>query len=117
MKRKRRYQSDDGWGRGSFDIPALAVVGSSDTGMWSDSPAPSNEVTKELNQVKQMLAREGLHPMDLNPTQSGNVFMGKRWVGVPETEWDTGMKKVKKFLKKKKDLSYIHDALGRRRRR
>jgi len=111
--KKRYYKSGDGWGRGSYSIPALAVVGSSDTGTWSDSPAPSPEVTKELNNVKKMLKQEGLHPRDLKPTATGNVFAGKRWVGVPEKEWSKAMLKSKIYLKKHKDdTQFIHGALA-----
>jgi len=112
MKPKKRYHTGDGWGRGSYDIPALAVAGSSDTGTWSDSPCPSGEVSKELKGIMNALKKEGLHPKELGATRSGNVFMGKRWVGVPEKEWKKAMLKSKIYLKKHgEDISFIHDAL------
>ena len=60
-----------------------------------------------------MLKREGLHPRDLKPSATGNVFSGKRWVGVPEKECGKAMLKSKIYLKKHKgDTQFIHDALA-----
>jgi hypothetical protein len=45
----KRYHKIDGW-RG-YPVPALAIVGASDTGAWDDSPCPSNEVKAELRRA------------------------------------------------------------------
>ena len=77
----RRYHRIDGW-RG-YPIPALAVIGSSDTGEWDDSPAPSREVKAEIRRFQ----REVLRPLGIKSRQrigvSSNVFCAKRWVCVP----------------------------------
>lgn len=73
------YHRIDGW-RG-YEWPKLAVAGSSDTGSWSDSPAPSALVSLELNRLKEYLAEHGFSATETF-TQSSNVFMIKRWLVV-----------------------------------
>ena len=46
----KRYHKIDGW-RG-YPVPALAIVGASDTGGWDDSPCPSREVKAELRRFQ-----------------------------------------------------------------
>src|SRR5688500_2887517 len=75
----RYHRGRDGWGRDSYDIPQYAVIGSSDCGSWSDSPAPTDLVREELERFRVVLRKNGIRSR-LRYTQSGNVFMSKRWV-------------------------------------
>lgn len=70
------YQSD-AW-RG-WRIPVFAVAGSSDTGMFSDSPAPSNIVSDEIEAFRKELAKRGIRSYIAHSVTS-NVFCMKRWV-------------------------------------
>lgn len=76
---RQRYHQTDGW-RG-FTIPARAVAGVSDTGMWDDSPCPSDKVRAELRMLRRELTQAGIHTR-VRITQSSNVFMVKRWLVV-----------------------------------
>ena len=110
-RKKKFFKGSDAWGRGSFEIPALTIAGSSDTGNWSDSPAPSNMVTKEINTLIKDLKKEGIPAKEVGATPSGNLFMAKRWVGVSETDYPSASQKVKAKLKSKK-FKFLHDALS-----
>lgn len=108
----RFHRGSDAWGRGSYEIPANAVVGSSDTGMASDSPAPSDRVKDELEAFRAALLKEaGIESHRVEPTPSGNVFMIKQWVAVDESEFERAAEFARKYLKDSKgSTSYIHDA-------
>jgi len=116
--RFRRHKGVDGWGRDSYDIPRHAVAGSSDCGTWSDSPAPTDEVLAELERVIEYLRSEGLAADfwrnivgNIGATASGNVFMGKRWVVVPQAEYRRGKRLALKWLEEhRQDTRYVHDA-------
>ena len=63
--------STDGW-RG-YDEPFAAICGANDTGMWSDSPCPSNVRERELEEAKTALAAQGIRTRVVF-TNSSNVF-------------------------------------------
>jgi hypothetical protein len=100
----------DAWGRGIIVQPIYAVAGSNDTGMWSDSPCPSDKVTAELNMMKQELKNAGI-PSKEAGTPSSNVFMGRRWLIVPKEKFTEAKKIADKFLKEHEaDTKYIYGA-------
>ena len=86
----KRYHKIDGW-RG-YSVPALAIVGASDTGTWDDSPCPSNLVKAELRRFQ----REVLKPAGIASRTrygaSSNVFCMKRWLVVKQNDFDTAAK-------------------------
>jgi hypothetical protein len=65
------YKATDGW-RG-YTEPLYAVVGANDTGMYSDSPCPSNVREAELKAIKEHLQKEGIKTKQI-VTESSNVF-------------------------------------------
>lgn len=80
---KRKWVSTDGM-RG-YNQPIGAVVGSSDTGTWSDSPCPSHVVKEELRAARKALATQGIE-CRTSFTTSSNGFMVKRWLLVREVD-------------------------------
>ena len=99
------WNKTDAW-RG-YDRPYYAVAGSSDTGMWSDSPAPSDVVLDELNALKSFLKSKGINAK-LSHTESTNVFMIKRWLIVDGPKFEEAKRLVKEYLKNN-TTNYIHD--------
>lgn len=105
----RRYHRIDGW-RG-YPIPALAVIGSSDTGEWDDSPAPSREVKAEIRRFQ----REVLRPLGIKSRQrfgvSSNVFCAKRWVCVPRDQFKQAAAATLEWYEKNdRNLRFLHSA-------
>ena len=105
----RRYHRIDGW-RG-YPVPATAVAGSSDTGTWDDSPAPTPEVKAELRRLQ----REALRPAGIKSRQriggSSNVFCGKRWLCVAPGDFPRAAELAHKWLSENKaSTQYVHDA-------
>ncbi len=106
----RYHKGSDPWGRGSYEVPNYAVAGASDTGTLSDSPCPSNKVEKELNDFITFLKTKGIKAKFGKSTQSGNIFMGKRWVEVSKAKYAEADALAEQYLKDHdKDTSYIHD--------
>jgi hypothetical protein len=106
MVHKSKWIATDAW-RGYYQ-PAYAVLGSSDTGTWSDSPCPSDKVNEELKGFQGFLKGNGIHSV-IKTGRSSNVFMIKRWVVV--SQWD--FKKAKKIAGnylKEKETRYVHEA-------
>jgi hypothetical protein len=107
MVHKTKWISTDEWH--GYEQPVNAVAGSSDTGMWSDSPAPSVVVDKELNMLTEHLKSKGFK-VSRAMTESSNAFMKKRWL-VVTTNFTAAKKEADKWLvKHKSDTIYIHDA-------
>ena len=105
----RRHQGD-AWGRGSYSIPENAVMGASHTGSYSDSPAPTADIKKELNDFRKVLRSKKIKSR-LTSTQSGNVFMNKVWVVVGRGDFPEARKLALKYLDEhESDTEYIHDA-------
>lgn len=106
---KQRYHRTDGW-RG-YSIPAKAIAGSSDTGMWDDSPAPSDKVKAELDRFRKEVLRANGIRSRIRHTQSSNVFMVKHWVVVSEEDFDRAAQLTVDWLDEHDDdLNYIHSA-------
>lgn len=106
----RWHKGRDGWGRDSYPIPQYAVVGVSDCGGWSDSPAPTDAVKAELEQFRVILRRHGIRSR-LKYTQSGNLFMAKRWVVVHSRDFMRAMRLATASLKVyDRETHWIHDA-------
>jgi hypothetical protein len=109
MRIPARYHRIDGW-RG-YRIPGPAVAGSSDTGTWSDSPAPSDKVKAEIRRLQ----REVLRPAGIKSRQrfgtSSNVFCGKRWVCVAPEDFARAKPLVDAWLEEHRyDTRYVHGA-------
>jgi hypothetical protein len=105
---KKKWIRTDAW-RGYYQLP-YAVLGSSDTGMWEDSPCPSTEVNKELENFRAFLRSKGIGST-IKTDRSSNVFMIKRWVVVPKEDFAKANKLAKQYLIEKKDETrYIHEA-------
>lgn len=106
----RFHRGKDGWGRDSYEIPTYAVVGSSDCGTQPDSPAPSPVVRQELMGFRRVLRQAGISSR-FKYTNSGNLFMLKRWVVVRSTDYPKALELAEKYLKEHdKDTRFIHDA-------
>jgi hypothetical protein len=106
----RFHKGHDGWGRDSYAIPQFGVVGSSDTGMYSDSPAPSNLVKDELDEFRKILRANKIRSR-ITYTRSGNVFMVKRWVVVHSRDYLKALPLAQAYLAEHKhDTRFIHDA-------
>jgi hypothetical protein len=106
--RKSKWISTDAW-RG-YEQPIYAVAGSSDTGTWSDSPAPSGEVNKELSRLANYLRKKGFNVRKYT-VRSSNAFMIKRWLIVPIEQFDRAKVEANKWLEEHKgDTLHIHDA-------
>lgn len=106
---KRRYHRIDGW-RGYY-IPALAIVGASDTGLSYDSPCPTNEVREEIKRFR----KEVLSPLGIKTHISrgatSNAFCGKRWLVVPEASFVIAAEAAIKWTNEhERDTHYIHTA-------
>ena len=107
----RFHKGSDGWGRDSYAIPQYAVAGASDCGTWSDSPAPSDRVKEELGRLVSYLGEQGINARLARPTQSGNVFMVKRWVVVYSSKFQQAKKLAEKWLEDHRgDTRYAHTA-------
>jgi hypothetical protein len=102
---KKKWIKTDVW-RG-YGRSAYAVLGSSDTGMWEDSPCPSDKVHKELESFREFLRNKGIDS-SIKTEQSSNVFMVKRWVVVQPDDYKEAKKLAQQYLKENK-TSYIHD--------
>lgn len=106
---KARYHRIDGW-RG-YRMPRLAIVGASDTGMFSDSPCPSDKVRAELRRF----VREVLKPAGIKPRRScgssSNVFCGKRWISVSIEDFPRAAQLAIDWTTAHRyDTRFIHDA-------
>lgn len=105
----RRYHRIDGWS--GYAVPALAIAGASDTGTWSDSPAPSPEVKAELARFqREVLSPAGIRSRTRFGTSS-NVFCGKRWLTVGRDDFARAAQLAVDWLAAhRSDTRYIHDA-------
>lgn len=104
-----RYCRYDAW-RG-HSVPALAVLGASDTGMWDDSPAPSAGVTEELTRFQLALKYAVGVRSTLKHSETSNVFATKRWVMVSQKSFELAAQFAVNWLKEhNRDTRYVHDA-------
>ena len=106
----RIHRGSDGWGRDSYAIPQYAVVGASDCGAYSDSPAPTSSVADELDDFRKILRANHIRSRIVY-TQSGNLFMLKRWVVVHSRDFFRANALADTYLKEHQtDTRWIHDA-------
>jgi hypothetical protein len=110
MSQPKRFHRIDAW-RG-FRIPGNAIAGASDTGMFSDSPCPSDRVKAEIKRFQE----ECLKPAGIKSSSrsggSSNAFCGKRWVLVDDADYPRAAQLAAAWLAEHKyDTHYIHDAL------
>jgi hypothetical protein len=106
----RYHRGRDGWGRDSYAIPEYAVLGSSDCGSWSDSPAPTQQVREELERFRSILRSHHIRSR-LKYTTSGNAFMAKRWVVVHSKDFARASTLATEFLQQhQQDTRFVHDA-------
>lgn len=103
----RRYHRIDAW-RG-YAIPKCSVVGASDTGSWSDSPCPSDEVKAELRRFCKVLRDAGIR-YRTRFGSSSNVFCAKRWIVVSPNDFDRAANLVEIANPGGTGWSFIHDA-------
>ncbi len=107
-KIKTKWIRTDPW-RG-YEQPVYAIAGVSDTGMFEDSPAPTDEVTKELLKLKSYLERKGIKT-NIYITKSSNVFMRKRWLVTKPKDYKKAKKLANKWIKRMcRRTRYIHYA-------
>ena len=86
------YHRIDGW-RG-YSFPALAAVGASDTGNWSDSPCRPEE---ELKNIASFLLEHGVKTYPCW-TETSNVFCIKRWLQVKPDRLSSALSLVEGYL-------------------
>jgi hypothetical protein len=96
---KKKWVKTDAW-RG-YEEPVYAIAGVNDTGMWSDSPSPSNKTNAELQKFRAKLNELGI-PTRKVTGQTSNVFAGNQFLIAPKELYPTAKQKVKELLKNKK---------------
>ena len=108
---KPRFHKGDAWGRGSYSIPARAVLGGSDCGEWSDSPAKGSNLLTELKQAQTAFRKQSVKTViPKKGTASGNAFCSKGWLLVRNpNDFKKGQSIAKSVLKDRK-YDLLHDA-------
>ena len=91
----KKYVRIDGW-RG-YEQPVYAVCGANDTGMFDDSPCPSNVAKKELEDAKNVLKRNKI-PTKLMTTETSNVFCVHHYLIVPPSYHSQAKELVSKHI-------------------
>lgn len=91
----QKWVASDGW-RG-YNEPIYAVCGANDTGMWSDSPCPSDVCERELNGAIEVLKSLKI-PTKIVTCESSNVFCVHRYVIVPPKYVDEARKIVSEHI-------------------
>lgn len=89
------WVNSDGW-RG-YSRPKFSVCGANDTGMWGDSPCPSNVAKKELENAKTLLKRNKI-PTKLMTTETSNVFCVHHYLITPPSYIDNARELVQEYL-------------------
>ena len=97
--KKMKWVSSDAW-RG-HEEPVFAIAGVNDTGMWSDSPSPSNVTGNELKKFQKELAGLGV-PTRVATGKTSNVFAVNNFLITPKSIFPTAKSKVKKILQRNK---------------
>jgi hypothetical protein len=102
---RKKWVRTDAW-RG-YEIPIYAVAGANDTGMWSDSPCPSNVCSKELDDIQKQL--RAAHILSRRTVcRSSNVFCIHRYLICSPDDVERGREVVQKFLNENYTrLSYL----------
>lgn len=100
-----KYVRLDGW-RG-YREPIYAVAGANDTGMFSDSPCPSDVNKRELNAIRKVLRSNGIRYKSTT-LPSSNVFCMMRFVVVLPNDVTKARELVKDYLNNNDtQLAYI----------
>lgn len=92
---RKKWIRSDAW-RG-YEQPIHAVACANDTGMWSDSPCPSNVCKKELDDIQRQLRKERISSRR-TICRSSNVFCIHRYLICPPDDVDKGRDIVKSYL-------------------
>jgi hypothetical protein len=112
MKKKKEFDMSKGWvatdGWRGYSQPIYAVAGASDTGMASDSPAPSTTSKKELNSFASYLKKNNITSKKII-SRSSNVFMAKRWIVVAPADYAKSKKLFDKYFAEN-ETQQLHDA-------
>lgn len=90
-----QWISTDGW-RG-YEQPKYALAGANDTGMFDDSPCPSNVSMAEIDSITALLKSKGI-PSRQVVTQTSNVFCIHHYVVVPPYYVATAREVVREYL-------------------
>jgi len=99
------WVSSDGW-RGT-NQPKYAICGANDTGMWSDSPCPSDVSKSELSEAISLLKKAKI-PSKIISMESSNVFMRSNYVIVPPYYFNDAQKFISEnFDVNSKRLTYL----------
>jgi hypothetical protein len=77
ISKRMKWEVCDGW-RGHL-VPVEAVGGANDTGDWSDSQCPTDEVSRELSGYTKLLRDAGIK-FRSHCGRSSNVFMVSRYI-------------------------------------
>ena len=99
------YERIDGW-RG-YQIPVFAVLGASDTGMWSDSPCPSTTAEEEVKDARAYLRHNGITSYEAFG-ETSNCFCMKRWTIVRGNQYKDAMRVLEAYDLQNKHL--LHKA-------
>lgn len=91
----QRWIRTDAW-RG-YSEPIYAVCGANDTGMWGDSPCPSNVCERELTDAVRVIKNKGI-PTKIVTTETSNVFCVHRYVVVPPKYVDVAREVVREHI-------------------
>lgn len=97
------YHQTDGW-RG-YEIHPFAVASAQDTGSWSDSPCPTDSVTKELEKVQGILRAAGIRSYQ-TWRETSNVFCIMRFVAVKACDYARAKDALAKNAARLDSLSY-----------
>lgn len=92
-----KWVSSDGY-RGKSQ-PVYAVCGASDTGMWSDSPCPSDVSAAEIKAAINAIKAVGI-PTKMRTHETSNVFCVAHYVVVPPKYVDKAREVVDKHLER-----------------
>lgn len=106
---KKRWVATDGW-RG-YEEPIYWVAGANDTGLYSDSPCPTDVAQKELGYIKSVLRKEGIRFKSIT-ARSANIFMTKHYIVVAPADFEkakeVALMHYNDVLKSDTDLLYVN---------
>lgn len=91
----QKWVASDGW-RG-YNEPIYAVCGANDTGMWEDSPCPSNVRAKEIGDAVSLLKSKGIPTKEV-VAETSNVFCVHVYVIVPPKYVDVAREIVREHI-------------------
>lgn len=99
------YKHLNGW-RG-YNEPIYAIAGANDTGMYSDSPCPSNVREMELKAIQEVLRQNGIKTREI-VCESSNVFCVHVYLVPKVKDVQRGREIVKNYLENNETrLAYL----------